>query len=1126
MNVDEDRPIEDAQETVKASSEETITVSSPATLVSDPETVDAGEPETEIESEAQPLEDGDAPTEDSGADVPDDDSGDVGGEDGVGANGNASIGDDSTGGFSDGGSSEGDESSAAPSNRNIQLLVSGIILVVILIIAGLFLPPISLSDRLGLTGESDPSEETVTETQPVEEVSVEDGFSLLLQDQDSKVKGQTLSREEFLSGSEEEWADAANAMPAGGTLASDFYILEYKDDAPIGSIEVAIPDSAQPYQTLDLYYWDGEGWSFAPSDVDEETSLLTSHAGPLPFAFVLVQSGKPDDPEIGAEVLPTQSLPPVVLPYLTEVSAGTLTLGPDGSLGGSIVELPTSGYHQYIRATNTGAIVDTVSLSGLLNDPTAQERNIQTLVDTAKSGPYTGVNLEYLGASEGQLEAYTQFVETLAESLHDEGLELIVTLDMPISDETGWSSGGQDWAALGQIADIIYAQMPLDPTVYGDNDSVEELIVWATRQIDRQKLMMMNTISAIDAVGDSLREVSQDQALENYGQLTLVGDSELIEPSQEVEVALSGSAGALEWDPDSLTYKYTYEQAGQPHNVWLGNEALLSHRNRLADRYHLRGFTTRGLGNVEHGEGYAEAIASYLGQAAAPQPASAAIVWAVEDEDGAIVASSSGEAMTYTWEGADEPGRFVIKAGFAQGDSVANLGSVEVVVDVAPEPTPTPEPEAEPEPEETPETVVSGGTGPVDPGNADAAANTPANVRNGPGLGYGIVGGLNVGEKVALIGRSGDSSWLQIEMADGKEGWVFAQLLTVNPGLDVNDLAVVEVEPPVVVSGGDGGNATTPPVIAPVSGGSFELGGQTHSLANPTLMNMAGMNWVKFQHKWGPGDTADAVAGRIQQAHGNGFKVLLSIPGANAYPSSIDYNGYVEFLRGVAALGPDAIEIWNEENIDFEWPVGTIDPASYVNNMLAPAYNAIKSANPNVMVISGAPAPTGYFGGGCGANGCDDNVYMGGVAAAGGGNYMDCIGVHFNAGATSPNASSGHPAGGTHYSWYFWPTLNMYYNAFGGSRQVCFTELGYLSGQDFGGVPGRFSWAGNTTVGQHAQWLAEAASLSANSGKVRMMIIFNVDFTQWGDDPQAGYAMLRPDGSCPSCDLLRQVMGG
>jgi hypothetical protein len=1081
MNVDEERPMEDAQKDLEASSEDTVAGSTAAPPESEAETVEADQTAPEETSESEPLK------EDNG-------SGDT------------------------------------VSNRHTQLVVGGIILVVVLIIVGLFLPPISLADRLGITGEEEPDTETVTETQPEEEVTVDEGFALLLNDQDAKVKGQTLSRDVLLSGTEEKWADAANALPSIGTLASDLYILEYDDEAPTGSVEVAIPDSAQPYQTLDLYFWNGETWSFAPSEVNEEETLLTSYVSPLPIAFALVQSGAPATPEIGAEVLPTQSLPPVVLPYLTEITAGTLTLGPEGSLLGEVVYVPQSGYRQYVRATNTGALVDTISLTALLSDASAQERNIQALIDEAVSGGFAGVNLDFQGAGEGQRDAYTQYVDKLSRALHDEAMELIVTLESPILTEMGWDAAGQDWAAIGQIADVIYAQMPLDPTVYEDNDIAEQLIVWATRQVDRRKLSMLNSVNAIDAVGESLREVNQDRALENYGELTFVNDVDQYEPGEAVEVSLSGSAGALDWDPASLTYQYTYEQAGQPHTVWLANEALLSHRNRLADRYLLRGFTTRGLGNLEEGDGYADAIASYLGQAIAPQPSSAAIVWAVEDEDGGIVASSSGEEMTYTWEGAAEPGRFVIRADFAQGDSIASLGSVEVVVKERQAPTPTPEPEAEPEAEETPAAVAANGPGPVDPGDADAAANTNANVRSGPGLAYGITGGLNTGETASLIGRNNDSSWLQIEMTDGSEGWVFAQLLTTNGAFDVSLLAVVEVDPPVVASGGDGGDggaaAGPPPVIPPAAGGSFELGGQTHSLANPTLMNMAGMNWVKFQHKWGPGDSPDAVAGRIQQAHGNGFKVLLSIPGANAYPGSIDFSGYVEFLRGVAALGPDAIEVWNEENIDFEWPVGQIDPASYVNNMLAPAYNAIKSANPNVMVISGAPAPTGFFGGGCGANGCDDNVYMAGVAAAGGGNYMDCIGVHYNAGATSPNAASGHPAGGTHYSWYFWPTLNMYYNAFGGSRLVCFTELGYLSGQDFGGVPGRFSWAGNTTVAQHAQWLAEAASLSANSGKVRMMIIFNVDFTHWGDDPQAGYAMLRPDGGCPSCDLLRQVMGG
>lgn len=53
------------------------------------------------------------------------------------------------------------------------------------------------------------------------------------------------------------------------------------------------------------------------------------------------------------------------------------------------------------------------------------------------------------------------------------------------------------------------------------------------------------------------------------------------------------------------------------------------------------------------------------------------------------------------------------------------------------------------------------------------------------------------------------------------------------------------------------------------------------------------------------------------------------------------------------------------------------------------------------------------------------------------------------------------------------------------------------------------------------------------SGQVRLMIIWNVDATTWipddpatntPGDPQAGYAMIRPDGTCPACETLRSVL--
>ena len=175
------------------------------------------------------------------------------------------------------------------------------------------------------------------------------------------------------------------------------------------------------------------------------------------------------------------------------------------------------------------------------------------------------------------------------------------------------------------------------------------------------------------------------------------------------------------------------------------------------------------------------------------------------------------------------------------------------------------------------------------------------------------------------------------------------------------------------------------------------------------------------------------------------------------------------------------------------------------------------------VVVGGALAPTGVDDG---YLVWSDARYLAGMRAAGAANYMDCLGVHHNAGATSPDQPYGHPAdsGGGHYSWYFQPTFNLYANTFP-TTPMCFTELGYLTGEGYGGLPPNFWWGGGTSLGQQADWLARAAEISRSSGRVMMMIVFNVDFTHWGDDPQAGYAMLRPGGGCPACDRLGQVMG-
>ena len=192
--------------------------------------------------------------------------------------------------------------------------------------------------------------------------------------------------------------------------------------------------------------------------------------------------------------------------------------------------------------------------------------------------------------------------------------------------------------------------------------------------------------------------------------------------------------------------------------------------------------------------------------------------------------------------------------------------------------------------------------------------------------------------------------------------------------------------------------------------------------------------------------------------------------------------------------------------------------------MLSSAYNAIKNANSEVMVISGAPAPTGFFGGACTSAGCDDEPFLQGMLNAGAASSLDCVGIHYNEGVLSPDARSGDPRGNSsHYTRYY-PTMVETYNNIFPDKPLCFTELGYLSPEGYGPLPANFSWATQVTVQDQAAWLARAAALSRDGGLVRLMIVWNVDATEYGADPQAGYAIIRPNNTCLACNTLSAVM--
>jgi uncharacterized protein YraI len=441
---------------------------------------------------------------------------------------------------------------------------------------------------------------------------------------------------------------------------------------------------------------------------------------------------------------------------------------------------------------------------------------------------------------------------------------------------------------------------------------------------------------------------------------------------------------------------------------------------------------------------------------------------------------------------------------------------------------------------------------PASGGGASAASSggglltsttTTINMRSGPGTTFSRLTGVARGTTILLDGRDNSGNWVRGIIPNGTVGWVSSGGVAINL-TQLTGLPIITVDTPfvlappssgVVASSGNtssssSSGAATPVPSAPITAvvgtspvTGFAYGGHISGFNTNTFnaMYRAGMTWIKVQVRYYAGQDPSGLAGFINSAHAAGFRILLGIVGVNTELNNGGYfDQYAAYVAGAAGLGADAIEIWNEPNIDREWTPGQVDPARYTE-LLRVSFNAINAVNPNTMVISGAPAPTGFFGG-CSGVGCDDNSFVAGMAAAGAANYLDCVGVHYNEGIIPPSQTSGDPRGNSsHYSRYFWGMVNTYTNAFGRSRPLCFTELGYLSPEGYGGLPGGFGWAENVTVAQQAAWLDSAILLARSSGRVRLVIVWNVDFTGiFGDDPMGGYAIIRPDGSCPACDAL------
>ncbi len=287
------------------------------------------------------------------------------------------------------------------------------------------------------------------------------------------------------------------------------------------------------------------------------------------------------------------------------------------------------------------------------------------------------------------------------------------------------------------------------------------------------------------------------------------------------------------------------------------------------------------------------------------------------------------------------------------------------------------------------------------------------------------------------------------------------------------------------------------------------------------------MQWVKIQARWEviepEPDQYDwaALDMGVEEASERGVKVLLSVvtapdwarePGVNLaeHGPPEDPQMFADFVAKILERYQgkvQAIEVWNEQNLDREWTSVRglqTGPADYME-MLRLSYQSIKDIDPGVVVISGALAPTGLDNR---VNAWDDFNYMDAMIQNGLLNYSDCIGAHHNginvgpsytwdAVPNDPSAQFRGPFDNPHHSWSFRSTLQGYalrVQQAGGDQKLCVTEFGWASTEDLGQTRPGFEFAADNTLEEQAEWTIEAIDNMVEWDIVHIATLWNLNY--------------------------------
>jgi hypothetical protein len=945
----------------------------------------------------------------------------------------------------------------------------------VLVVTGVLLPPFSLGSHLLQVGFTPIGEGR----NPVWSVDDPDGAQVAVSEQPLggklRVRLSAVPRLNFLEGLiDEHLLPAVAALPSDLVVKSPLYEIQRRGASPSDVfLTLPIPNDAEPHHNLDLYAWDDRAWNWVPSVVFATDDVIVSQLDALPemSAFAVMHTLSPT-PVVAANLSPLTVLPADAGQILSEINLIGAYLDANGALS-LPAELTVQGGDAgrvipVVRNLDRSGVARTDLTKEVLSNEVLRQKHVAAIVAFAREGKHPGILLDYRDIRPGMRGDLTSFVADLAEQLHSAGRTLSVRVAWPAQiSAVDWDTGGYDWRALGEVSDVILLSSPMDPGAYVEGGPVEQMIAWAARRVDRRKLQLVVSAWGVDQSDGGARPISYTAALTSLSRIAVDLVNRRAMPGQEIAVLLINVPGTpgIHFDEDIHAHWFHYtDDHGSKHTIWLENEASLAHKLKLVARHHLRGVTIDGLANPMADPRLWAVARDYVAGALQPQETTFTVVWGVNNAAGRPLTQTTRtlDENEMVWQAPKTPGVYEYSAVIAADGQPVGDREVAVVRVVAHTPTPTPTftPTSTPTPTPT-----------ATPRATPVATATPRPTRRSvaaalPSVGYGF----DYGIQAHVIGQD------------------------LGPIFDV--------------------------------------------------IRQLGFRWLKVQVEW---KHHEGTKGRygwasidrvVNAAHLNGVKLLLSVVKAPAWARSpgtdssvegppANPQDYADFVGAMAARyrgRVHAYEIWNEQNLHYEWGNEPLDANRYVK-LLKLAYHAIKVQDPGAVVVSGALTPAGTVVNPSGqTKAIDDRTYLQQMYNAGLRYCCDAIGVHPSGFANPPDSRVGEgPAGPSHNdhaSFFFRSTMEEYRTIMvingDGKKRLWPTEFGWSSFHGLGAPPpADYQYANHNTEEDQASYIVRAYQMAKAWGWVGPMFLWNLNYGPVSGkfDEKAGFGIVYPNWS-------------